>query len=115
MNRNGQTPVAAASWIMQQRHSSKWSFIARPIPEARPLCAALSCSFAAIFGLHCLGQAWKKASLGSGRLSPQRFGRSTRNIWSVCRNPSLPQSRSIRYASADSNLTREFHNPALMN
>lgn len=62
-----------------------------------------------------LGQAWKKASSGSGRRSRQRFGRSTRNIWSVCRNPSLPQSRSVRYVSADSNLTREFHNPVLMN
>ena len=45
------------------------------------MCVTPNCSFAAIFGSRYLGQTWKKASSGSGRRSPQRFGHSTRNIW----------------------------------
>jgi hypothetical protein len=62
-----------------------------------------------------LGPSLEEGIVGIGPTVAAALRAFDAHIWSVCRNPSLPQSRSVRYASADSNLTREFHNPALLN
>jgi len=54
MNKNG--PVSEPRrGLCSRGNRTNGTFIAPPIPGARPRRAALNCSFAAIFGSHCLG------------------------------------------------------------
>ena len=85
--------VATASWTMQRRRWNKWSFIALPIRAARPQCVVLEYFSAANFGSRYLGQASKKASLGSGQLSQQPFARLMRSISPACIRQ--PKRRSL--------------------
>lgn len=76
-------PIGITVWIMQRRQSSRWTFIAPPIPKAHLRCAVPNCSFAAICGSRYWGQVSKKASWESGLMSRQRSEPLTRNTWPV--------------------------------
>jgi hypothetical protein len=83
-----------ASWITQPQQRNKWRFIPGLIPGARRLCADLNCFFAAIFGSRCLGQAWKKESLASDRLSRRPCAPSMHNTWLDDVHQFMPPART---------------------
>ncbi len=87
---------------MQPRQSSKCSITARLTLAAHPPCAGHSCFFAANFGSHCLGEAWKKASSGSGPAYRRRCAHLMRNTSLACVHPTrglnLPRSAGNHFA-----------------
>src|SRR5215510_10243548 len=90
---------------MHRPRPIKWSIIALHVPAVRPPCAVPNCFSVVTFGSPCLGQAWKKASSGSGRLSQQRSAHSTRNTQQASVRPAR---RSSLEPSADTRDNQEL-------